>query len=482
MGGFRLSLAISTHILLINAFTVDFWSADHCVGSVVGYFEGVVGQGCQTTFSNYSDSNNLVKAPGGSFNVVPWPSANDKKTGVAFYGEPDCKTLIALGNVNICLGVGAYTSFEVIDFSDSELGYTNLEPAPVQDLPTNATETANPREALTDIASAVTVPSTGSKPATTGSASTATTNTLGTSSGNTLSTSNTSPLTASSLSSSKASSLSSSMASSMSASATTSVSTSTATKAPAARLRQKREAKHAPVPRSSLSGNIEQMRNGKPVAHGEVRRSAAQAYAFQQVAKRAWRGVPLKEWDANIHKRNEVDIASSRSQLPRRGDGTSRRDLGPLRERAISAANCNMVRSCMIDSGSDPKFTIDDVGAQLLDAIHALNPTQEDWTWLQRPFVVEIVDSTGKSEGLIYAQTLEHSEAVNTCSDAGTERDALQAALAMGVDGSTVTDMRVDLKLLSGTGVTNSLFVSTRSVGNNDMRIHPLCEAVQVNY
>ena len=426
MGGFRTSLAISTLILLINAFTVDFWSADHCVGSVVGYFEGVVGQGCQTTFSNYSDSNNLVKAPGGSFNVVPWPSAKDKKTGVAFYGEPDCKTLIALGNVNICLGVGAYTSFEVIDFSDSELGYTNLEPAPVQNLPTNATMTANPREVLTD--------------------------------------------------------LSSSKASSMSATATTSASTSTAMKAPAARLRPKREVKHAPVPRRSLIENIEQMRNGKPLAHGEVRRSAGQSYAFQQVAKRAWRGVPLKEWNANIHKRNEVDIASSRSQLSRRGDGTSRWDLGSLRERAISAANCNMVRSCMIDSGNDPKFTIDDVGAQLLDAIHALNPTQEDWTWLQSPFVVEIVDSTGKSQGLIYAQTLEHSEAVNTCSDAGTERDALQAALAMGVDGSTVTDMRVDLKLLSGTGVTNSLFVSTRSVGNSDMRIHPICEAVQVNY
>lgn len=426
MGGFRLSLAISTLILLINAFTVDFWSADHCVGSVVGYFEGVVGQGCQTAFSNYSDSNHLVTAPGGSFNVVPWPSANDKKTGVAFYGEADCKTLIALGNVNICLGVGAYTSFEVIDFSDSELGYTNLEPAPIQGLPTNATETANAKEVLTD--------------------------------------------------------LSPSTASSTSTIATTSASTSTATKAPAARLRREREAKHAPVPRNSLSKDIQQMRNGKPIAHGEIRRSAGQAYAFQQVAKRAWRGVPLKEWNANIHKRNEVDIASSRSQLSRRGDGTSRPDLGALRERAISAANCNMVRSCMVDSGNDPKFTIDDVGAQLLDAIHALNPTQEDWTWLQRPFVVEIVDSTGESEGLIYAQTIEHSEAVNTCSDAGTERDALQAALAMGVDGSTVTDMRVDLKLLSGTGVTNSLFVSTRSVGNSDMRIHPICEAVQVNY
>lgn len=466
MGGFRVSLVSSTLIVLINAFTVDFWSTDHCVDKVVGYFEGVVGQGCQTTFSNYNDSNHLVKAPGGSFNVVPWPSANDKKTGVAFYGEPDCKTLIALGNVNICLGVGAYTSFEVIDFSDTELGYTNLEPAPIQDLPTNATKTANPKEKLTDIASAVTVPSTGVVPTTTGSASTMTSSTL--------SKSQTSSLTTSSVSSS--------IASSSSATATTSASTSTAMEAPAARLRRERETKRPPIPRNSLSYNIDQMRNGKPVAHGEARRSAGETYVFQQVAKRAWRGVSPKEWDASIHKRNEIDIASSSSQVSRCGDETSRRDLGTLRERAIPTTKCNMVRSCMIDSGNDPKFTIDDVGAQLLDAIHALNPTQEDWTWLQKPFVVEIVDSTGKSEGLIYAQTLEHSEAVNTCSDVGTERDALQSALAMGVDGSTVTDLRVDLKLPSGTGVTNSLFVSTRSVGNSDLRIHPLCEAVQVNY
>ena len=406
--------------------------------------------------------------------MVPWPSANDKKTGVAFYGEPDCKTLIALGNVNICLGVGAYTSFEVIDFSDTELGYTNLEPAPIQNLPTNATKTANPKQKLTDVASAVTVPSTGVVPTTTGLASTMTSSTLSTSL-------TSSPIT-SQTSSPTTSFLSSSIASSISATATTSASTSTAMKAPAARLRREREAKRALAPRSSLSDNIDQMRNGKLMAHGEVRRSAGETYVFQQIAKRAWRGVSPKEWDASIHRRNEVDIVSSRSQVSRRSDDTSRRDLGPLRERAIPTTNCNMVRSCMIDSGNDPKFTIDDVGAQLLDAIHALNPTQEDWTWLQKPFVVEIVDSTGKSEGLIYAQTLEHSEAVNTCSDVGTERDALQSALAMGIDGSTVTDMRVDLKLPSGTGVTNSLFVSTRSVGNSDMRIHPLCEAVQVNY
>ena len=458
MGGFRVSLLFSTLILLVNAFTVDFWSADHYVGSVVGYFEGVVGQGCQTTFSNYGNSNHLVKALGGSFNVVPWPSANDKKTGVAFYGEPDSKTLSAFGNVNICLGVGAYTSFEVIDFSDSELGYTNLEPAPVQGLPTNATETANLKEKLTDIASAVTVPSTGVEPTTTGSASTMTSSTL-------LISQTSSPTT-----------------SFISATAATSTSTSTAMKAPAARLRREGEAKRAPVPRSSLSHNIDQMINGKPMAHGEVRRSAGEAYVSQQVAKRAWRGVSPEEWDSSIHKRNEFNIASSRSHLSRRGDGTSRRDLGPLRERAIPSIKSNMVRSCMIDSGNDLKFTIDDVGTQLLDAIHALNPTQEDWTWPQKPFVVEIVDSTGKSEGLIYAQTLEHSEAVNMCSDVGTERDALQAALGMGVDGSTVTDMRVDLKLPTGAGVTNSLFVSTRSVGNSDMRIHAICEAVQVNY
>lgn len=136
----------------------------------------------------------------------------------------------------------------------------------------------------------------------------------------------------------------------------------------------------------------------------------------------------------------------------------------------------------MVDSGDDLGFSIDNVGSSLLTAIHTLNSAADDWTWLEAPLVIEIVDSQGKTSRYIYAQTLAHSLAVNTCSDQGTERDALQAALVMGVDGTTVSDMRVDLKLLSGTGVTNSLFVSTRSVCTSDTRIHPICEAVQVNF
>ena len=77
-----------------------------------------------------------------------------------------------------------------------------------------------------------------------------------------------------------------------------------------------------------------------------------------------------------------------------------------------------------------------------------------------------------------------HNNGVKMCSDQGTERDVLQAALAMGVDGSCAYDMRVDLKLLNlGTdGVTNILYVSTRSVSNSDKSIHPICEALQVGY
>ena len=307
----------------------------------------------------------------------------------------------------VCLGVGAYSSFEVIDFSDSALGYTNLDPAPIQALQTNATMTVK----------------VGEKPLSTAAASDH-----------------------------------------------------------ANKLRRKREAQPVSKPQGPHLDAVEQMRNGNPIAHGAVRRAADQVYKYQQLADRVWRGVPYEEWDADVHKRNEVNIASSRSQVHRRSDSIARRFLALFQERATPAAKYNLVRSCMIDSGDDPKFSINDVGVELLNAIHALNPTPKDWTWLEAPLVVEIRDSTGKCEGFIYAQTLEHSQAVNTCSDQGTERDALQAALAMGVDGSDVSDMRVDLKLPSGTGVTNSLFVSTRSVSNSDTRIHPLCEAVQVNF
>ena len=75
----RVALVSSIAASLINAFAVEFNSADHCVGSVVGQFDGIVGQGCQTTFGSASDSNHLITSPGGSFNVIINPGSNEKK-------------------------------------------------------------------------------------------------------------------------------------------------------------------------------------------------------------------------------------------------------------------------------------------------------------------------------------------------------------------------------------------------------------------
>ncbi|KAK3170360.1 hypothetical protein OEA41_009747 [Lepraria neglecta] len=253
---------------------------------------------------------------------------------------------------------------------------------------------------------------------------------------------------------------------------------------PTAKPRRKRDAQHAPIPRDSKPEYIEQMRNGKRMEHGAVRRSAGQIYVYQQVAKRTWRGVPVHEWNKQRHKKSTADLASPKTGLLRRGQGVSRRDLGPLRDRAISATTCNLVRTYLVDSGDDPGFSINNVGAELLNAIEALKFPQDDWLFLEAPVVVEVVDTSGKSEGFIYAQTQMHNNYVKMCSEQGTERDALQAALAMRFDGRCASDMRVDLKLLnSGTdGVTNTLYVSTRSVSNSDKSIHPICEAVQVVY
>ena len=133
----------------------------------------------------------------------------------------------------------------------------------------------------------------------------------------------------------------------------------------------------------------------------------------------------------------------------------------------------------MIDSGDKDGFGISDAGPALLSALEDLNLNGTHWQFFRDPFVVEVTDNSMQSIGFIYAQTIEHS-GVSTCSDSGSESDAFSSALVMGVAGSTVSDMRVDLKLLTGNGVTNSLFVSTRKAGNTDMRIHLICAAIQV--
>ncbi|KAL8695616.1 MAG: hypothetical protein Q9224_003294, partial [Gallowayella concinna] len=137
--------------------------------------------------------------------------------------------------------------------------------------------------------------------------------------------------------------------------------------------------------------------------------------------------------------------------------GFSPRSLSPLERRAIPPSKCNLVRTCMIDSGDNQGFGIMDAGPALLSAIGQLNSKGDNWQFLRNPFVVEVVDDGAQPLGLIYAQTKEHS-GVATCSDSGSEADAFKSALEMGVAGSTVSDMRVDLKLLTGSGVTNTLF------------------------
>lgn len=133
----------------------------------------------------------------------------------------------------------------------------------------------------------------------------------------------------------------------------------------------------------------------------------------------------------------------------------------------------------MINTGDSDNFGISEAGPALLRALETVNPEGTSWQYLREPFVVEVTDDAAQSLGLIYAQTIEHA-GVASCSDSGSESDAFKSALEMGVAGSQVTDMRVDLKLRTGDGVTNSLFVSTRKAGNADMNIHPICQAIQV--
>ncbi|KAL8851644.1 MAG: hypothetical protein Q9221_003481 [Calogaya cf. arnoldii] len=384
---------------------------------MVGKFIGGTGTGCQTAFTKASSSES-VPTPGAAFDVVIQPESNDTKSGVAFYGQPDCEYLIGFGKVPLCTGVGAWSSFQVISIEDADNQLTNLDPAPVLSISANATASVGQGERL---------------PAATG------------------------------------------MPEDTPAFAGTTESSGTTTPA----SEEKKRRSNPP----ELS---------KRVAHGSIHQHQGRTYKYQQVAARAWRGVPLEKWNDQVHKRDTRDLASSTTRRHARAIGPvvstnhdsakraiSLRKPSPLQTRAIDATKCNLVRSCMIDTGDNQNFGIAEAGPALLRALETADPDGTPWQFLRQPFVVEVADGTGQSLGLIYAQTDEHA-GVASCVEPGNEAQAFKSALEMGVAGSMVTDMRVDLKLRSGEGVTNTLFVSTKKAGSASMDIHPICQAVKV--
>ena len=455
----RTTVFIAALLSTTDAFTLDFNSAGQCTGATIGEFVGSVGSGCQTQFFNVSDSNILIPVEGGSDNVLISPNVKlnptDKTSAVAWYGEADCQTLIALGNVPVCLGVGNYESFQVIDITD--VGFSYLDPAGVVELPPNATETVTKGEALAEPGAVF-----------------STASTLPSSSPHSLSGSSVYTSLASKAHTSSASSAHSSLASSVPPSSVSSVPSSPATTTARPGKMRRGNNRMGAVAKRSQSTQTEHMTNAKRMTHGAVYSAAGQEWKFQQVASRVYRGVNPAAWNDDIHKRSLAEFEAP----------ISRRAVTPLQSRALSATNCNFIRTCMVDSGASHSFNIASAGAPLLSAVQKLNTANtDDWSYLQSPIVVEVVDASGKPEGYIYAITSQHSENVNTCSDQATQRDVLQAALVEGVEGSSVTDMQVALQVKAPqpAGETNLLYVSTRCAENKDRSIHPICETVVVD-
>ena len=438
---------------------IDFNSADHCAGSIVGQFEGEKNDHCQTQYGSAGDSNQLLPVFHSAFNAVIQPS-NETQHGVAFYGEEICETLVALGNVKTCLGLGVAKGFKIIDIAANSLPWDafNLEPTRYVNSP-NATETYKSGDVLTETALQPTM----NAGTLTGSG------TQGTMTG-TVTAPAGGPATA------PTGGTTSAMAPS-----------STHTLSP---YKNKRAANARPAP-APEPASIDHVLGGGRIEHGAVRRTNTGFHKYQQVAKRAWRGVPLDQWDDKIHKRSETDWSvpsvRRRSSKSKRGPGFSSKPLSTLENRAIPPTLCNLIRTCMVDSVDDGLFNINMAGTSLIDAVRKLNTANDkDWTFLNNPLIVEVQGESGECVGYAFAWTKNHNLVANTCSDFGTERDVLEAALAQGVDGTTVSDMRLDLKLLSdtslGAGLTDVLWVAARSVENVDHGINPLCAAIEVNW
>lgn len=390
-----------------------------------------------------------------------------------WYGEANCQTLIALGNVPVCLGVGNYESFKVVDVTD--VGFTYLDPAEVVHLAPKAIETATKGEVLAEPGASYTTASTIAPSGSNRNLS----STVHTSSASGVHTSSASGVHASSASGVHTSSASgvhkSSVSSVTPSSSPSSVPSSTPSASARPRKLRRGTAENGAMAKRSQSTQAQHMTNAKRMTHGDIYSAAGQEWKFQQIASRVYRGVDPASWNDNIHKRSLAELDAP----------ISRRAAGPLESRALSDANCNFIRTCMVDTGYGSTFSIASAGAPLLVAIRKLNTANtDDWSYLQSPLVVEVVNDAGKAEGYIYAVTSQHTINVNTCSDQGTQRDVLQAALAQGVEDSTVTDMQVALQVKAPqpAGETNLLYVSTRCAGHEDMTFHPVCEAVVVDF
>ncbi|KAL8717748.1 MAG: hypothetical protein Q9225_005034, partial [Loekoesia sp. 1 TL-2023] len=160
----------------------------------------------------------------------------------------------------------------------------------------------------------------------------------------------------------------------------------------------------------------------KRIVHGGIQEHHGRLFKYHQVAARAWRGVSLDQWNENIHKR----IIRDHTVTPlRRHDQPARlhpraigpvggispkysrhsitpHEFNPLEKKSIPPSKCNLVRTCMIDSGDNDGFGITNAGPALLSAIDSLNGAGDHWQFLEHPFVLDVVDGSGQSQGYIY--------------------------------------------------------------------------------
>lgn len=257
MGRLSVLAASATLVSLAGAFCVDFNSGERCTGTVVGRYTGSTGTGCQTAFTR-ANSSESVLAPGGAFDVVIQPQSADNKSGVAFFGQPDCEVLIGFGNVPLCTGVGAWSSFKVITLDEADDQLTNLDPAPVLSIPSNATAAVGRGDSLT-------VPSgmledmsgtPGTSSTTDVSISSGTSTAIGTTGATTTTTSSDGMMTTMGI------------------------------------------ATPGKIRRTNRRGF------SKRVAPGNIHQHQGRTYKYHEVAARAWRGVPIEEWNDQIHKRD----------------------------------------------------------------------------------------------------------------------------------------------------------------------------------
>lgn len=208
---------------------------------------------------------------------------------------------------------------------------------------------------------------------------------------------------------------------------------------------------------------------GKTVYHGVIRDHGGEKYKMQQLAHGVFSGVPIADWDDEVHMANHtvLDLPNTHISQPISPRSSS---LDLLQPRAFRYGTCLPNVQCVYQVGTNVLVGIESTINTLIAAYNALKgPGGELWKFLNQPFVVAATVGVGSAyfSGWVAAKTTIANTPVSPCSSSLKDSDVITSAVRDTIAGwdwiqkGEISDLTVKIQLQSGESA--SISVNVRS-------------------